>query len=72
MTRDEMKQLPPGSKIRRKRGKDEFIVTANHDTRLTAVQTVDVTNPDEWDVVQAGHNNPGLGAPRLPPKWRGA
>jgi hypothetical protein len=30
---------------------DNYVVTANYGTRVVAVRTVDLTNPNEWNVV---------------------
>ena len=51
MTELDMKKLQPGDVIRGKSSSHGFIVTANYGTRVTAVRTVDLTNPSEWDLV---------------------
>ena len=47
--------LEHGDVIRHKRSSGincgMFIVTANYGDRVTAVSTVDVTNPPEWELV---------------------
>lgn len=32
-------------------GDKTFVVTSNYGDRITAVQSVDLTNPGEWDLV---------------------
>jgi len=31
--------------------KNSYVVTANYGSRVTAVRTVDITNPGEWDLI---------------------
>ena len=53
MTDDDLKRLLPGDLVRNKvRGSLAFVVTENHGDTVTAVRTVLLTNPIEWDVVQ--------------------
>ena len=52
MTNDEMKNLQPGDIVRHKSGASGYVVTANYRSRVTAVCTVDITNPIEWVLVQ--------------------
>ena len=52
MTPEQFKYLNRGDIIRHKRlGSDTYVVDANYGGRVTAVKTIDVTNPIEWDVV---------------------
>lgn len=51
MTRDELKKLEPGDLVRAKFNGEVYMVTGNYGERVTAVQTVDITNPPEWEVV---------------------
>lgn len=44
--------LQNGDIIRNKSGSESYIVTGNYGTHVTAVRTVDVTNPSEWEVLQ--------------------
>jgi len=55
-----LSDIRPGTLIRGKLSGDVYIVTGNYGTRLTAVRSVDVTHPPEWDVVhpQAGPPTP--------------
>ena len=44
-------KLKPGTIIRHKDSLRQFIITAIYGQRATAVSTVDITNPDEWEIV---------------------
>lgn len=44
------KDLVPGDIVRGKAFKRPGIVTANYGTRVTAVNTFDLTNPEEWQI----------------------
>jgi hypothetical protein len=48
-----MIDVRPGMLIRSKSPlcPDALIVTGNYGARLTAIRTQDVTNPDEWEIV---------------------
>jgi hypothetical protein len=35
-----------------------YIVTANYGDRATAVTSVDMTNPTEWDLIQKANHQP--------------
>ena len=52
MTKDEFEQLTPGDIVRIKGDWQGYIVTASYGTRATAVRTVDITNPREWDLIE--------------------
>lgn len=43
--------LESGQIIRGKLSGNVYIVTGNYGDRVTAVQTADVTNPDEWELL---------------------
>jgi len=45
----EFRQLQIGDSIRHKNDTRMFIITANFGDRITAVATVDLTNPFEWE-----------------------
>lgn len=49
MTAEQLRALQPGDIIRHKHAAEAMVVTANYGSRVTAVRTVDVTNPIEWD-----------------------
>ena len=51
MTPSEMKNLQPGDVVRPSGSGIGYIVTANYHHRITAVRTVDITNPAEWNLV---------------------
>ncbi len=50
MTDDEMKNLRDGDVVAHKSGGDPCIVTGNYGDHVTAVRTVDITNPIEWEL----------------------
>jgi hypothetical protein len=46
-----LEYVKSGMLIRSKNGANiVYVVTANYGTRLTAVRSVDITNPNEWEV----------------------
>lgn len=51
MTRQDFKALKRGDLVRHKHENRTFVVTANYGDRVTAVSSVDLTNPPEWDQV---------------------
>lgn len=51
MTNDQFKKLNRGDIIKGAYTGNVFIVTDNYGGRVTAVQTADVTNPTEWELV---------------------
>lgn len=55
MTEAEFRDLEPGDAVRHA-GSDGkyFVVTAHYGHRVTAVATVDLTNPSEWVIVKTG------------------
>lgn len=49
MTLEEFEGLKPGDLVRHARGDWQvYVVTACHGDRVTAVRTIDMTNPVEW------------------------
>ncbi len=52
MKTEEFLALKPGDVIRNVNAIYGYMVTANFHGRVTAVRTADVTNPDEWDLIQ--------------------
>lgn len=50
----DLKSCPPGTLVRSKLTGTVYIVTANYGGRLTAVKTVDVMNPSEWETLDNG------------------
>lgn len=57
MTPEEMKMLNVGDVVRHVAGEKGYVVTGNFGGRVTAVRSVDITNPDEWDLVaKANHS----------------
>lgn len=64
MTRNEFETLGRGDVIRLHEESHEYyektrtyVVMANYGNRVTAVRTVDVTNPAEWDLVYKANYN---------------
>lgn len=58
MTIEEMKSLKRGDIVKLKSDSRTFVVTENYGKRVTAVATVDITNPPEWEVVlKAKHHS---------------
>lgn len=51
MTPAQLKGLQRGDLVRHKGSGDSLVVTGNYGDRVTAVRTVDMTNPNEWDQV---------------------
>jgi hypothetical protein len=51
MTRIELLSLRPGDIILGALDGQAYIVTRNYGQHATAVKTVDVTNPSEWELV---------------------
>lgn len=49
----DLKELKTGDIIKHKSGDKSYVVTVNYGARVTAVTTVDVTNPVEWDVLRS-------------------
>lgn len=48
---DSLEELSPGSVVRHMDYKRAYIVTTNFGERVTAVDSVDITNPGEWEVL---------------------
>jgi len=51
---DSLDELKVGDIIRHKSGGKSLLVESHYGNRVTAVRTVDVQNPIEWDVLKAG------------------
>ena len=52
MTKEEFKRLSPGDAVRHVSDVRGYIVTANYGSRVTAVSTADMTNPQAWDIIK--------------------
>lgn len=52
MTLEQMQNLQPGDLVRHKDHWSSYIVHRNFKSRVTAVRTVDLTNPIEWELVR--------------------
>lgn len=51
MTPEEIKSLNRGDIVKHLGSPRSFIVTGNYGGRVTAVATVDITDPIEWEVM---------------------
>lgn len=51
MTKDEFNGLKTGDIIKNQGNDLPVVVMVNYGDRVTAVQTFDVTNPQEWDIL---------------------
>lgn len=52
MTKNEFEHLKPGQMVQNKKdNKWAFIVQQNFGTRVTATRTIEINNPEDWDVV---------------------
>lgn len=49
MTQDDLKNLQVGDLVRHAAFHGVYVVTGNYGGRVTAVRTVDLTNPSEWE-----------------------
>jgi len=65
LSNEEFKNLREGDVVRGKFSAQIFIITANYGRRVTAVWTVDITNPDEFDIIHKAAG-PGPGPLDLP------
>ena len=52
MNTQTFKQLQLGDIVKHKIGTKLYVVTGNYSDRVTAARTVDIVNPDEWDLIQ--------------------
>ena len=52
MTNEEFAALKEGDIVRGKSSGMAYVVTGNYGSHVVAVRTVDMTNPDEFDLVQ--------------------
>jgi len=65
MSDEEMKYLERGDIVKHHSDSITFVVTGNYGKRITAVATVDITNPIEWEVVlKADRYNSNTTIPR--------
>mgnify|MGYP001560911605 CR=1 FL=1 len=51
MTEDSFKNLQRGDIVRHKEFEQTYVVTENYKGRVTAVTSVDITNPSEWELL---------------------
>jgi len=64
MTGEEFENLQAGDIVRGKFSAESYIVTANFKGRVTAVRTVDLTNPEEWELIQKATQPDSLDLPK--------
>lgn len=50
MMPDKFWKLQPGDIVRHAESGESYMVTSNYGERVTAVRTVDLTNPHEWQL----------------------
>lgn len=53
MKGEAFRKLKRGDLVKHKHDRRTFVVTSNYGGRVTAVSSVDMTNPSEWDLVNA-------------------
>ena len=58
MTSEQMRDLKPGDLVRGGDFNVAYMVTANYGDHITAVRTVEITHPDEWDLIQKNAARP--------------
>lgn len=58
MTEKQFKNLSRGDIIKHIMNEERYIVSANYGGRVTAVSTVDLINPFEWNIVLKATLNP--------------
>ena len=52
MTQDEFRELKRGDTVRHVSSAASYVVDANYGGRVTAMRTIDMTNPSEWERVK--------------------
>lgn len=58
MNSEEFKNLGSGDIVRHKSSKEPMMITGNYGNRCTAVQTKDLMNADEWDLIRKAEYPP--------------
>lgn len=51
MTKEQFKKLSRGDIVRHKSGGASLLIDGDYGTRKTAIRTIDLINPSEWDLV---------------------
>lgn len=51
MKKETFKELQTGDVVRHKSSNTNYVIMEDFGDRKTAVRTVDLTNPDEWELV---------------------
>lgn len=49
-----IKKLKRGDIVRNKKSQNSYVVSANYGDRVTAICSVDITNAQEWEVLNHG------------------
>jgi len=57
MTDQEFKNLERGDIVRHAEGISSYVVTDNYNGRVTAVDSADITNPEEWILMKEIKND---------------
>lgn len=57
MTAEDLRGLEVGDVVQNRSGRG-YVVTGNYGGRATAVDTADITNPPEWELVAKAHRQP--------------
>ena len=52
MTQEEFNSLKKGDMVKHKSCPECYVVTTNYGNHITAVDTIDMTRPDEWEIVK--------------------
>lgn len=53
MNKEQMRNIRPGDVVRNKADRGHaYIVHCNYGNRITAVRTADITNHEEWELVE--------------------
>lgn len=72
MDHKEFESLEVGDIVRHAEGSDGYVVTGNYGDRVTAVRTVDLTNPSEWIRVRCAGASDPVGSVRGDNWWNTA
>ena len=69
MTPEQMQKLERGDIVRHKAADRGYVVMSNYGNRVTAVDTVDITNPEEWELVFKANHVPADAMPPVYPHF---
>jgi hypothetical protein len=68
MDKEVFSKLDRGDIVKHISNAGTFVITSNYGKRITATTTVDITNPDEWELVLKATYNKLPKVPLPPPK----